>query len=273
MNSGIAERLELEQRLRGALGRNEFVLHYQPQIHHVTRRIVGVEALLRWRDPERGLLAPGAFLSTLESTGMIVPVGEWVVRQASEDCRRWRNLDLPPMRVAVNVSTVELSHRGFAERFLDLAGLRNGGACDLHVEITEGMLLDDPEFITDTLQRLRAHGVRVAIDDFGTGHSSLSRLSQLPIDVLKVDRSFTNRLTRDRTTQAVVSTIIALARTYELGTIAEGVETREQSEILAALGCEQSQGYLHSAPVPAETLERLLRADCLGRPPRPGGAH
>jgi predicted signal transduction protein with EAL and GGDEF domain/CheY-like chemotaxis protein len=259
MSAGVAEKLALEQRLRGALQRNEFVLYYQPQIDNTSGRLVGAEALLRWRDPERGIVGPSTFMPLLESSGLIVSVGEWVVRRVVEDCRRWREMGLPPLTVAVNVSTIELSHRDFADRFLEIAGLRNGSHPDLHVEITEGVLLEDTDFVTDTLQRLRAHGVRVAIDDFGTGHSSLSRLSQLPIDILKVDRAFTSRLTRDRTSQAVVSTIMALARTYRLGTIAEGVETSEQSEILTTLGCEQSQGYLYSAPIPVEELTAIMK--------------
>jgi diguanylate cyclase (GGDEF)-like protein len=261
MSSSTAERLALEHRLRGALDRGEFVLYYQPQIHRRGQRIVGVEALLRWQDPERGLVAPGEFLPVLESTGLIVRVGEWVLRQAAEDSRRWRHFDLPPVRVAVNVSTAELSQPGLAARFLQLAGAHSGSGVDLDLEITEGELLHDSASVTEALQQLRARGVRVAIDDFGTGFSSLSRLSELPIDILKIDCSFVRRLTADRASHAIVSTIIALARSYDLDTVAEGVETPAQLEILAALGCEISQGYLHSPAVPAETIEALLRAD------------
>jgi diguanylate cyclase (GGDEF)-like protein len=260
MSSGTAARLALEHRLRGALDRGEFVLYYQPQIHRRGYRIVGVEALLRWRDPERGLVAPGEFLPVLESTGLILRVGEWVLRQAAEDCRRWRRLGLRAVRMAVNVSTMELSQLGFPARLLHLVGTINGSGVDLDIEITEGELLEDSASTIDTLQQLRAAGVRVAIDDFGTGFSSLSRLADLPIDILKIDRSFVRRLTPERASHAIVSTIIALARSYGLETIAEGVETVGQLEILAALGCEQSQGYLHSPAVPTETIEALLRA-------------
>jgi diguanylate cyclase (GGDEF)-like protein len=260
MSSATAERLALEYRLRGALERGEFVLYYQPQICRRERRIVGVEALLRWKDPHRGLIAPVEFLPVLESTGLIVRVGEWVLSQAAEDCRRWRRLQLPPVRVAVNVSTLELSQPGLAARFLSLAGAAGRDPVDLDIEITEGELLQDLASITGVLQQLRAAGIRIAIDDFGTGFSSLSRLSELPIDILKIDCSFVRRLTPDRATHAIVSTIIALARSYNLDTVAEGVETPGQLEILAGLGCETSQGYLHSPAVPAETLEGLLRA-------------
>jgi diguanylate cyclase (GGDEF)-like protein len=260
MSSSTAERLALEHRLRGALDRGEFVLYYQPQFHRRERRIVGVEALLRWQDPERGLVTPGDFLPILESTGLILRVGEWVLRRAAEDSRRWRHFDLPPVRVAINVSTAELSQPGLAARFLQLVGMHNGSGLDLDLEITEGELLQDSASVTEALQQLRAQGVRVAIDDFGTGFSSLSRLSELPIDILKIDCSFVRRLTTDRASHAIVSTIIALARSYDLDTVAEGVETATQLEILAALGCDISQGYLHSPAVPAETIEALLRA-------------
>jgi EAL domain-containing protein (putative c-di-GMP-specific phosphodiesterase class I) len=261
MSTDTAARLALEHRLRGALDRGEFVLYYQPQIHRPGHRIVGVEALLRWRDPERGLLiAPGEFLPVLESTGLIVRVGEWVLRQAMEDCRRWQRLGLRAVRMAVNVSTIELSQPGLLVRLLHLAGARSGPGVNLDIEITEGELLGDSVSTIDTLQQLRAAGVRVAIDDFGTGFSSLSRLADLPIDILKIDCSFVRRLTPDRASHAIVSTIIALARSYDLDTVAEGVETPAQLDILAALGCEVSQGYLHSPAVPAETIEALLRA-------------
>jgi EAL domain-containing protein (putative c-di-GMP-specific phosphodiesterase class I) len=260
MSSGTAERLALEYRLRGALERGEFVLHFQPQFHRRNHRIVGCEALLRWQDPERGLIPPGSFLPMLESTGLIVAVGDWVVSQVAAAARRWRLLDLPPVRIAVNVSTLELSRPAFAEHFLEILQSYEAGEESIDVEITEGELFNDFASVTHALQQLRSRGVRVAIDDFGMGYSSLSRLAELPIDILKIDRAFTARLTPERSSQAIVSTIIALARTYDLNTVAEGVETPEQLEILTALGCEQSQGYLHSPALPAEVFEGLLRA-------------
>jgi diguanylate cyclase (GGDEF)-like protein len=268
MSSEVLERLALEQRLRAALGANQFVLHYQPTVELVSGVIVGAEALLRWRDPVRGLVAPDGFLSVLESTGLILEVGEWVLRQATADVRRWQQLGNRPMRVAVNVSPVQLRQQDFAARFLAIAQLRAQGFGGLDVEITEGVLLEDPVFLAGTLQTLRDEGVRVAIDDFGTGYSSLSRLSQLPVDTLKIDRSFITRLVEDPTAQAVVSTIVSLARAFKLGTVAEGVETVEQVKLLQSLGCEQSQGYLHSRPIPAEQFEALLTADQNNEPIR-----
>jgi EAL domain-containing protein (putative c-di-GMP-specific phosphodiesterase class I) len=259
ISSTTAQRLALENRLPGALDRGEFVLYYQPQVRRRDHHIVGVEALLRWQDPERGLVGPGEFLPVLESTGLILRVGEWVLAQAAADCRRWRQLNLPPVRVAVNISTLELGQPGLASRFLGLAGLHNGHDVDLDLEITEGELFQDLASVTEGLQQLRAAGVRVAIDDFGTGFSSLSRLSELPIDILKIDCSFVRRLTPDRATHAIVSTIIALARSCNLDTVAEGVETAGQLEILGTLGCETFQGYLHSPAVSADTIAGLLR--------------
>jgi EAL domain-containing protein (putative c-di-GMP-specific phosphodiesterase class I) len=164
------------------------------------------------------------------------------------------------VRVAINVSTTELSQPGFAARFFDIAGTHNRTGVDLDIEITEGELLQDLTSVTETLQQLRAGGVRVAIDDFGIGYSSLSRLSDLPVDILKIDCSFVRRLTPDRETHSIVATIIALAHSYDLEVVGEGVETPNQLEILTTLGCEQSQGYLHSPAVAAEAIEAMLRA-------------
>ena len=223
----MAQRLALEHRLRRALERKQFRLYYQPQVERGTGRVVGAEALLRWMDPERGLVPPAAFLSVLESTGLIVPVGEWVLQQAAEDCRRWQRLGFGPLRVAVNVSPVQLNRADFGGRFLR-CGFR--GFCALDVEITEEAMLDDADSLTHTLEMLRGEGVRIAIDDFGTGYSSLGRLSQLPVDMLKIDYSFTRRLTDDPASHAVISTIVALARSLGLG---DGCRRRGDSGAIA----------------------------------------
>jgi diguanylate cyclase (GGDEF)-like protein len=258
INTEVAERLALEQRLRAALDARQFELQYQPQFSISRRVLCGAEALLRWRDPGQGLVAPAVFLSVLESTGLIVDVGNWVLRRAVEDLRRWQRLGLESLRIAVNVSPVQLRDPEFAERFISAAGWQSQQGNGLDIEITEGALLEDSVSLTHTLQSLRAAGVQVSIDDFGTGYSSLSRLCKLPVDTLKIDRSFTSGLVGDESSQAVVSTIVALARAFKLSTVAEGVETVEQLEILRALGCEQSQGYLHGRPVPADKFDELL---------------
>lgn len=260
INAEVAERLALEQRLRNALEARRFELHYQPQYSIESGVLSGAEALLRWRDPERGLVAPGVFLSVLEATGLIVPVGEWVLRRAAQDLRTWQGMGFESMRIAVNVSPVQLRDPDFADLFIEAGGWRAGGPNGLDIEITEGALLDDSATLTRTLELLRAFGAQVSIDDFGTGYSSLSRLSRLPVDTLKIDRSFTSGIVGDDSSQAVVSTIISLARAFKLNTVAEGVETPEQLRLLRTLGCGHSQGYLHSRPVPVAQFTELLSA-------------
>src|SRR5262249_41236004 len=249
INTEVAERLALEHRLRAALDADQFELHYQPQLCISDGTICGAEALLRWRDPAQGLVLPAVFLGVLESTGLIVDVGEWVLQRAARDLRHWQQLGFDDMRIAVNVSPVQLRESEFAERFVRATGWQPGQRNGLDIEITEGALLDDSLSVTQTLQSLRAVGTQISIDDFGTGYSSLSRLSKLPVDALKIDRSFTSALVGDESSQAVVSTIVSLARAFKLSTVAEGVETTEQLAILRTLGCEQSQGFLHSRPV------------------------
>jgi len=258
LSSEVADRLALERRLRTALDGDQFMLHYQPKVDIATGELVGAEALLRWNDPQRGLVGPAVFLPVLESTGLIVDVGDWVVHQAARDLERWRRLGLKAVRLAVNVSPLQLRDPEFSGRFFAAASRGMRGPSGIDIEITEGALLDDTVFLGRTLQVLRDEGVQVAIDDFGTGYSSLSRLQDLPVDTLKIDRSFISRLAGDKTVQAVVGTIISLARAFELSTVAEGVEREEELELLRKLGCEQSQGYLHSRPLPAQDFEALL---------------
>jgi diguanylate cyclase (GGDEF)-like protein len=266
INTEVAERLALEHRLRAALEADQFELHYQPQVSITDGTICGAEALLRWRDPAQGLVLPAVFLSVLEATGLIVDVGEWVLQRAARDLRHWQQRGFDSMRIAVNVSPVQLRESEFAERFVRATGWQPGERNGLDVEITEGALLDDSLAVTQTLKSLREVGTQVSIDDFGTGYSSLSRLSKLPVDTLKIDRSFTSALVRDESSQAVVSTIVSLARAFKLSTVAEGVETAEQLDILRMLGCQQSQGYLHSRPVAREAFEGMLVAGSVPSP-------
>ncbi|MGH8170157.1 MAG: putative bifunctional diguanylate cyclase/phosphodiesterase, partial [Steroidobacteraceae bacterium] len=258
LSSEVADRLALERRLRLALDGNQFMLHYQPKVSIATGELVGAEGLLRWNDPQRGIVGPAVFLPVLESTGLIVDVGEWVVRQAARDLARWNRMGLKPIRLAVNVSPLQLRDPEFSARFFAAAGPNLAGAGGIDIEITEGALLDDTVFLGRTLQVIRDEGVRVAIDDFGTGYSSLSRLADLPVDTLKIDRSFISRLAGDKTVQAVVGTIVSLAHAFGLCTVAEGVEREEELALLGELKCEQSQGYLHSPPLPVEAFETLL---------------
>ena len=258
LSSEVAERLALERRLRTALDANQFLLYYQPKVNIASGELVGAEGLLRWNDPLRGIVSPAVFLPVLESTGLIADVGEWVVRQAASDLARWGRQGLKAIRLAVNVSPLQLRDPEFPTRFFAAAGQDLGGPVGIDIEITESSLLDDAVFLGRSLQTMRDEGVRVAIDDFGMGYSSLSRLSDLPVDTLKIDRAFVSRLAGDRTVQAVVGTIVSLARAFELSTVAEGVEREEELALLKDLECEQSQGYLHSPPLPVESFETLL---------------
>ncbi|MDB6087677.1 MAG: hypothetical protein JWN85_461 [Gammaproteobacteria bacterium] len=260
MHSDIAERLALEHKLRIALDEQQFVLHYQPQINILTGRIESVEALLRWHDPTQGLQHPALFLPVLEASGMIVPVGEWVLQEAVKECQRWRSAGLGPVRVAVNVSAQQVRRRTFVEHFLAAAGSCAAAGFGIDLEITETGLLHDMEGASRKFRELRTAGMRIAIDDFGTGYSSLGLLSKLPVDVLKIDRSFISGLPADRASVTLVSSIIGLASAFHLAVVAEGVETLGQLELLRRLRCNYSQGYLHSRPVPAAELERMLAA-------------
>ncbi len=259
LSSAVVSRMTMEHRLRGAVDRQEFELHYQPKVDIKTKQVRGLEALVRWRDPDAGLVMPGVFLPLLESSGLIVSLGDWILRQAASDLRRWQGAGITPGRIAVNISPVQLKRRTFADHLLDLVGEWRSDNVGIDIEITEGVLIDDVSSAVSQLRLLRRAGIRVAIDDFGTGYSSLSRLAELPVDMLKIDRTFVNVLTGSGTGRTVAQTIIALGKAFNMTTIAEGVETPEQLEMLANLGCDQSQGYLHSRPLPVADLEPLLK--------------
>ena len=259
LSAAVVSRMTMEHRLRAAIDRQEFELHYQMKVDVRTRAIRGLEALVRWRDPEAGLVMPGTFLPLMETSGLIVPLGDWILRQAASDLRRWQVAGLAPGRVAVNISPVQLRRRAFADHLLDLVGEWRNESIGMDIEITEGVLIDDVSSAVSQLRVLRRSGVRVAIDDFGTGYSSLSRLAELPVDMLKIDRSFINGLTTSGQGRTVAETIIALGKAFDMITVAEGVETPEQFEMLAHLGCDQSQGYLHSRPLAAADIEPLLK--------------
>ena len=260
MHSEVSERLALEHRLRNAIDERQFVLHYQPQVSISTGRIEGLEALLRWNDPDHGIVSPAKFLPLLETSGLIVPVGEWVMRQAADDSRRSREAGFGPLRISVNVSALQVRRRNFVEQALSV--LRDtfvdGGGVDL--ELTESSLLQDLDGTARKLRELRAQGVRVAIDDFGTGYSSLGLLSSLPVDILKIDRSFISGLPADRGSMTLVSSIIGLAQAFNLTVVAEGVETQQQLDTLRGMQCDLSQGYLHCRPLPLAEIEAHLAA-------------
>ena len=267
MSARTAETLALESKLRQALERSEFVLHYQPKVDLSTRAVVGVEALLRWQSPERGLVAPGSFIPVLEESGLILEVGLWALAQAASDYRRWARSGLNAPRIAVNVSAIQLRQRDFVSS-LERALAQGGGAAGVDLEITESLLMDEIQATIGKLKQARELGLEIAIDDFGTGYSSLSYLSKLPVGTLKIDRSFVNGMLNDPDATSIVQTIIALAHSLRLKVVAEGVEQEQQATLLRLLRCDQMQGYLFSKPLPREQLEALLSAPSPSPPTR-----
>lgn len=257
LSEELTERMALERNLRQALDRNEFTLHYQPQVALQSRRLQGLEALIRWRSPELGLVPPATFIPVMEENGLIVEVGAWVLRQATLDRARWLGQRLKPPRIAVNVSTVQLCHDDFVHTLANIVRIA-GPECGLDIEVTESLLMTD---VDDNLGKLAAIcdlGVNVALDDFGTGYSSLSYVARLPVHALKIDRSFISSMLDDPSAMTLVSTIISLARALKLQTIAEGVESEEQAKILRLLQCDQMQGHLISKPLPFEEITAYL---------------
>ncbi|HSM97804.1 MAG TPA: EAL domain-containing protein, partial [Gallionella sp.] len=256
MTEAVAAKLTLENQLRHAIDNEEFVLHYQPKVNLVSGRIVGAEALIRWNDPRTGLVPPGKFIPILEEIGLISEVGRWALRQAVTDYLRWRAAGLEPVRIAVNVSSLQLRNPGFVAEIKRKIGIGAHAAEGLELEITESMIMEDVRRSVSSLRAIREMGVHIAIDDFGTGFSSLGYLSKLPVDTLKIDRSFVVEMTADPEGLALVSTIVNLAHALKLKVVAEGVETEEQSRLLRLLGCDEMQGFLFSKPVPAEIFEK-----------------
>jgi diguanylate cyclase (GGDEF)-like protein/PAS domain S-box-containing protein len=265
MNGRVAEKLTLENQLRQALDNGEFVLHYQPKINLVSGKLTSAEALIRWNDPRTGLVPPGRFIPILEETGLINEVGRWALHQAIADYLRWRAAGLLVVRIAVNVSPLQLRHRGFIDEIRQAIGIDPHAAAGLELEITESLIMADVKHNIASLRAIRAMGVTIAIDDFGTGFSSLSYLAKLPVDTLKIDRSFVVDMTTGPEGLALVSTIINLAHSLKLNVVAEGVETEEQSRLLRILGCDEMQGFLFSKPVPSEIFETRYLAQSSGR--------
>ncbi|MFN2452725.1 MAG: putative bifunctional diguanylate cyclase/phosphodiesterase [Pyrinomonadaceae bacterium] len=258
MNDRALKRLALENSLRRALEREEFLVYYQPKVCLATSQIVGMEALVRWQHPEMGLISPAEFIPLAEDTGLIVPLGQWVLRTACAQNKAWQTAGFKPLRVSVNLSSrqlqqpdlVEIVERAFTETGLDPRYLE--------LELTESSVMQDAEYAVQVLRQLRAYGLKISVDDFGSGYSSLSYLKHLPIDILKLDQSFVSDMTTDPSNAAIVMAIITLAHNLKLEAIAEGVETEEQRSLLYLLKCDEMQGYLFSKPLPAEAFEQLL---------------
>jgi len=259
MNARAAHALSLETRLRKAVEAQQFVLHYQPKVDLASGRISGLEALIRWNDPETGLVPPMQFIPLLEETGMILDAGRWAIHKALENYREWHKEGLQPPRIAVNVSLIQLRQKDFVDVVRNAISAYAAGDHGLDLEITESLIMEDIEGNIAKLRAIRDIGVRIAIDDFGTGYSSLGYLAKLPVNALKIDRSFIITMAKTPDSMTIVSTIISLAHALNLTVVAEGVDAEEQRTLLRLLKCDEMQGYLFSKPLPADALVALLR--------------
>ncbi len=259
MTEKAEQRLRLEMELRRAAKNGELKLFYQPRVALVGGTVVGLEALVRWRHPQHGLVLPADFIPLAEETGIIGELGDWVLEEACRQSRDWRLRGLAT-RIAVNVSAKQLQSGNLAERIAELARQYGTAPADLEIELTESVIMANPEQVSGTFAELRRQGVSVAVDDFGTGYSSLAYLRRLPLDVLKIDRSFVSNADRDEGDGEIVRTIVALGQALGLSVVAEGVETESQAAFLRACGCPAGQGYLYSRPQPAAAIEDWLRA-------------
>jgi EAL domain-containing protein (putative c-di-GMP-specific phosphodiesterase class I) len=258
MHELATSRLALESNLRRAIQNEEFLVHYQPRVSVDSLAITGVEALVRWQHPHLGLISPSEFIPLAEDTGLIVPIGEWVLRTACLQGKRWRDQGFAPVQIAVNISARQFHDQDLAQtviRILEETGLPPNY---LELELTESSIMQNAEFAAGMLSRLKSRGINISIDDFGTGFSSLASLKRLPIDALKIDQSFVRDATTDDDDAALVMAIITLAHNLRLKVIAEGVETEDQLRFLQLLRCDEIQGYFFSKPLPAETFVSLF---------------
>jgi EAL domain-containing protein (putative c-di-GMP-specific phosphodiesterase class I) len=258
MNEKVLERMMLENSLRQALSNNELVVYYQPLIDGFTGRTTGFEALVRWQHPERGLVPPLDFIPLAEETGLIVPIGEWVLRTACAQNKAWQDKGYPPVVVSVNLSGRQFRQPNFTGRVSHVLAATGLAPEYLELEITESIALHDVDYTIAILSELGAMGIKIAIDDFGTGYSSLSYLKRFPITTLKIDRIFIQDATQDAQDAAIISAIIVLAHNLRLKVVAEGVETGEQRLFLREMNCNTMQGYLFSRPLPAAQVENML---------------
>ncbi|MDQ7248092.1 putative bifunctional diguanylate cyclase/phosphodiesterase [Dongia sedimenti] len=264
MNLHLVERQQVEASLRRALDHEEFTLHYQAKVNLDTGMITGAEALLRWRHPEWGMVAPARFIPVAEATGLILPIGRWVLGEACKQAKRWLDLGLPIGAIAVNISAIQLRQEDFVSRVKAILHQTGLPGRHLQLEITESVLMADAAHNGTVLQQLKDIGVQWAVDDFGTGYSSLSYLSQFPIDVLKIDHSFVSSIETGPHDGIIASAVIGMGNNLDLCVVAEGVETWAQVEFLRQRHCDEAQGFLFSHPIPSDAFAKLLVAG----PPR-----
>jgi EAL domain-containing protein (putative c-di-GMP-specific phosphodiesterase class I) len=258
MNVRAVERQSIEENLRRALERNEFALHYQPKISLRTGAITGAEALIRWTHPIRGPVSPAQFIPVAEDCGLILPIGQWVLREACKQARAWVDAGLPLGSMAVNISAMEFRDDSFLESVFAILSETGLDPRSLELELTESVLMKRAESAASVLKSLRARGVQLAVDDFGTGYSSLSYLRKFPIDALKIDQSFVRQITTAPDETTIVTAVISMGRSLKLRVVAEGVETQEELAFLQAHQCDEAQGYFFSRPVVAQQFAKLL---------------
>lgn len=260
MGRAAAQTLRLISELQHAVGNGELLLHYQPKVDTASGRLLGMEALVRWMHPEHGMISPAEFIPVAEETGMIVAIGRWVLREACRQNAAWQQAGLRPLRVAVNLSARQFRSDSLLDEIELALAETTLPASSLELEITESMVMEDPERVIDLLDKMRSRGIHLSLDDFGTGHSSLAYLKRFPIDCVKIDRTFIKDMPENTDDVAIARTIVAMAKSLGLATVAEGVETAEQFELLKAMGCDQVQGYFFSRPLPAGDFMDFYRA-------------
>lgn len=259
MNQAHLDKLELERDMRVALEREEFVLHYQPKIDAYSLQVSGVEALVRWQHPKKGLISPFTFIPAAEDSGLILPLGEWVIKSACRQLKQWHNQGMTDLQMSINLSQRQFHGQSLSLFITSIIKMENINPVKLEFEITESMAMDDPEKTIEKLEALRRLGVRLALDDFGTGYSSMSYLKQMPINCLKLDRSYVMNIETDPSDAAICAATISLAHDLGLDVVAEGVETEKQYEHLKMLGCNKIQGYFFSKPLPADEIETFIK--------------
>jgi EAL domain-containing protein (putative c-di-GMP-specific phosphodiesterase class I) len=259
LQAAVNARAAMEEDLRQAIKTGEFALYFQPQVD--SKGLIGAEALVRWNHPERGLLEPEEFIALAEETGLILPLGEWVLETTCKQIAAWAHRrETAHIALAVNISARQFRQPEFVDQVLAVLYRTGANPKNLKLELTESMLLENVDDVIEKMSALKSHGLTFSLDDFGTGHSSLSYLKRLPLDQLKIDRAFVRDILVDVTSGAIAQTIVSLSRAMGLSVIAEGVETDEQRQFLAILGCHSFQGYLFSPPLPLEDFERLWLA-------------
>ncbi|NEU30518.1 EAL domain-containing protein [bacterium LRH843] len=261
MKDSFTQKVLLESEIRRALSNGEFLLYYQPTINVETESIVGVEALIRWKHPDKGMISPLEFIPYAEESNLIIPIGEWVLQEAINQIEKWKALGIPPLQVGVNLSARQFFNENMLQDIQETLRRSNLSPGDLTLEITESTMMDNPETTIKTIKELKKSGIRIAMDDFGTGYSSLSYLMKIPIDILKIDRSFVKELSEEKGDHEILSTIVSLGKRLNLEVIAEGIETNEQLEAIRKYGCDLAQGYLFGKPLPPEEFEKLFQKE------------